>query len=308
MITLLTKDSNGVVRDFSKLVDTITWYGKKEGAPRSISVKTVPNFNIEIENGTAITFYWKDNPLFAGYIFKYSYDRYNALNITAYDQLIYLIKNKEIYLLKNVTGTKVLEIISQDFKLKTASNLIDTEYVIGTLIQDGKKLYDIIQKVLNETMKQTGKKFYIRDNIGEIEIVDTFEEITIPDKYILDIDGEFSIEDSATRARVTAKDKNVRNSVIANDEALQAKWGVLQAYEVTDEDLNIAQLTERTKELLKEKSIEQESINIDCVGIYNCISGNSVVLSGVEGSLLIESDSHTFKGNIHTMKLNLERR
>ncbi len=306
-IKMLTKTSEGVTQDLGNAIIKAVWSGKREGAPRKLLFNTFPSKTLIIENGQPITFYSGENPLFAGYIFKNKSDDNASYALTVYDQIIYMIKNKEVYLFSDKKASDVLVTIGQDFGLNVSDNLLDTQYVIKTIIQENKKLYDILQYALDETFEQTGLKYYIRDNIGELELVDTFIEINIPDNYIISVPVEKSIEDTATRVRTVVRNKDVRTSVIDNNTELQSRWGILQLYEVLDKDINFAQQVERTKEILIEKSVEQETVKLECIGIENAISGNSVNINGV-GKFFIEADVHTFSGDVHTMKLTLKRR
>lgn len=307
MIKMLTKTTDGKTQDLGNLIRKVTWSGKREGAPRKVVFTTYPILNFEITNGQPVTFYEDDEPLFAGYIFKNKPDDEVAYTVTCYDQVIYLTKNKEVYLLANVTATEVLETIGQDFQLNLASPLIDTQHVIKTIIQENKQLYDVVSFALTETLAQTGNKYYIRDNLGRIELVDTFTEIQIPDNYIIRIPIERSIENTATRVRTVVRNKGTRTSVVADEPELQTKWGVLQAYKTLDKDINFAQQVERTKELLEELSVEGEKVQLECIGINGAISGNSVNINGI-GSFFIDEDSHTYEGDTHIMKLTLKRR
>ena len=75
------------------------------------------------------------------------------LSITAYDQLRYF-KNKETYVIEGQRTDEKLKEIIEDFQLN-AGVIENTGYIIPSLIEDNKSLFDIIQDCLDRTLTNT---------------------------------------------------------------------------------------------------------------------------------------------------------
>jgi len=96
----------------------------------------------------------------------------------------------------------------------------------------------------------------------------------------------------------------------ASDPGLEAKIGIMQEVETPDETLNSAQLKALADSMLAEKKQASRTLNLnDLIGIPDVISGVGVFVIiphiAISRTLYVDSDTHTFKDNLHTMSLQL---
>ena len=80
--------------------------------------------------------------------------------------------------------------------------------------------------------------------------------------------------------------------------------------ETPDETLNSAQLKALADSMLAEKKQASRTLNLnDLIGIPDVISGVGVFVIiphiAISRTLYVDSDTHTFKDNLHTMSLQL---
>ena len=93
---------------------------------------------MSFNEGDVVRFYYKDKPVFLGFVFTKQRDREGRINVTCYDQLRYL-KNKYTYVFENKTATQITQALCNDFNLKTGS-MDNTSYVIPKSICPGSGL------------------------------------------------------------------------------------------------------------------------------------------------------------------------
>ena len=96
----------------------------------------------------------------------------------------------------------------------------------------------------------------------------------------------------------------------ASDPGLEKKIGIMQEVDTPDETLNSAQITALAKSMLQEKKTPQRTLSLNGLfGIPDVISGVGVFVMiphiAITRSLYVDTDSHTFKDNLHTMSLDV---
>ena len=96
----------------------------------------------------------------------------------------------------------------------------------------------------------------------------------------------------------------------ASDPALEQKIGIMQEVDTPDESLNSAQINALAKSMLQEKKTPQRTLSLNnLLGIPDVIAGVGVFIIiphiAINRTLYVDSDSHTFKDNLHTMSLDL---
>ena len=96
----------------------------------------------------------------------------------------------------------------------------------------------------------------------------------------------------------------------ASDPALEQKIGIMQEIDTTDETLNSAQINALAKSMLQEKKTPQRTLSLtNLLGIPDVIAGVGVFIIiphiDINRALYVDSDTHTFKDNLHTMSLDL---
>lgn len=224
--------------------------------------------------------------LFFGWVFAKGRTKREQTSVTAYDQLRYL-KNADTYVfpMKGVqpdTASQRFVKLCTDFQLQhrvvTASS-----YVLPTKVYDSKTLADIIQDGIDHALIGTGKWFLVRDNFGTLEFLDAAElrtNLILGDASLMTgYDYKTSIDDDTyNQVKLVRENKETakRELYIVKDSSTIARWGMLQHYEKVDESMNAKQIEARADQLLKLKNRVTRKLQLDCIGDFRVMPGNSV--------------------------------
>lgn len=303
--------------DISELVEGLSWKTSRIGKAGSISfrlIKPVQNAKLTYNNGDIVRVRVGKTNVFHGYIFDISEGRDEAVTITAYDQMRYLM-NTDTYVFAGVTATEVLQRIAKDFNLKLG-NVANTVYKIPTMSEDAQKLLDIITKAITLTYANTGSDYCLYDDFGALclrGINDVDLDLIVGDGSLMyDYEIKRSIDsDTYNQIKLYKDNKKTgkREIYMAKDSVNIKRWGLLQLYESVDEDMNEAQIKAQLDNLAKLKNRESKSLKVNALGDIRIRAGMRVriVISeyGVDQALLVDECSHNFDGAAHTMSLDL---
>src|SRR5690606_13508367 len=146
MLEILLDNKDGKVIDISELVSSVSWKTVRIGQPGSLDMRLIKHKDLKIESGAVVRVKANKRNLFYGYVFTVERSEDDDVQVTAYDQIRYLLSN-DTYVFSNATATQIIRKIAQDFGLKVGS-LADTGYKIPSLVEDNQKLLDIIYKAL----------------------------------------------------------------------------------------------------------------------------------------------------------------
>jgi len=101
---------------------------------------------------------------------------------------------------------------------------------------------------------------------------------------------------------------------IARDSNTIKEWGLLQYYESVNENLNEAQIKEKTDQLLKLYNRASKTLKLSCIGDLRLRAGNGFVLGinrlqneDIQNNqyTFITQCDHKWSGNDHTMDLTV---
>lgn len=291
----------------------IEW--QRTGAAGKLTFTTikVPNVDMSFNEGDVVRFYYKDKPVFLGFVFTKQRDREGRINVTCYDQLRYL-KNKYTYVFENKTATQITQALCNDFNLKTGS-MDNTSYVIPSLVEENTAALDIILTTLEETLMNTGNMFVLYDDFGEIKVKDCKNMVSTSLIY----------EDSAENFDYSSSiDKETYNNIIlyyqddekgvqifrANSPHNIQQWGELRYFEEVKTP-SIGQ--NKANALLKLHNKKTRDLKI--TGAFGDVTVRGGTLIPVKLNLgdilvnnymLVDKVTHTFENNYHTMDLTLE--
>lgn len=303
--------------DISELVQNLSWKTSRMGKAGSLSftlIRPVQTEKFSYSNGDIVRVRVNDTNVFHGYIFSIDEGRDEAVKITAYDQVRYLM-NTDTYVFKGVTASDVLKRIAKDFNLKLGK-VDDTGYKIPTMSEDGQKLLDIICKAITLTYSSTGRDYCLYDDFGSLclrGVNDMQLNLIVGDESLMyDYQISRSIDsDTYNQIKLYKDNKKTgkREVYMAKDSVNIKRWGVLQLYQSVDEDMNQAQINQMLTNLAKLKNRETKSLKVSALGDIRIRAGMRVriVISkyGVDQALLVDECSHDFDGAEHTMTLDL---
>lgn len=313
-IELLVDNKDENIYDISELISEVAWKTKRKDKPSSLDIKFIKDSVVNINNGDVISFKADNNPIFYGYIFENSGSKEPNIKLTAYDQLRYLLYN-DTYVFTNKKANGIVTEIANDIGLRLGP-IEDTGYLIPSLLEDDKKLLDIMYSALEKTLMSTGQTYTLYDDYGSLclrNINNLRQDIVISDDSNLgDYDYKNSI-DSETYNRIKLvrdnKESKGRDVYISQDSNNIAKWGRLQYYKKIDEKMNKAQIEEMLNATLKLKNKENRTLKLkdvvstDIARDLKLRAGSGVYVEIAEKKIsqyyLIEEATHKFsKGNL----------
>lgn len=320
MITVWITNKQGSEWDVSEIVEGLSWKTARIGKAGSLTftlIKGSPLYqkkDFTYSNGDVVRVRVDQTKVFYGYIFSIDAGRDEAVKITAYDQIRYLM-NTETYLFEGATAADVLKRIAKDFNLQLGT-VADTKHKIPAMSEDNQKLLDIICKAITLTYVKLGTDYCLYDDFGKLCLRDVNSmqtDLIIGDGSLMtDYQVKTSI-DSDTYNRIKLYRNNektkIRDLYMAEDSVNIKRWGVLQYSESVDEDMNEAQIKELLENLAKLKNRETKSLQISAIGDIRVRAGMRVRIRipeyDVDQGLLVNECSHDFDGSDHTMTLDM---
>ncbi|MFH5185718.1 hypothetical protein ACHHV8_25430 [Paenibacillus sp. TAB 01] len=318
MLEIQIDNRDGYLWDISGIVSEATYKTSRVGKASSFEITMIRGGLYEATEfkynvGDVIRVRYDDEDMFYGYLFTIERGRDEEVKITAYDQLRYLMVND--YMLKsNITATQVIQQFADKYQLKTGE-LADTGYKIPKISEDGIKVMDIICKVLQATLVETGKQYIFYDNFGELALQDAEQlvlDLSLGDiSLMFDYKHKVSIEDSYNVV-VLAKDNKksgVRQLYVEKDTDNIAKWGLLMLFQTVDENMNEAQINQALKNLMNLKNRISRSFQVEAIGDIRVRAGRYLSINleeiGMNQRFMVNDCTHKFEGNDHTMTLDL---
>lgn len=315
MLQIITDNKKGGVYDISELATSASWKTTRIGSPGSLDLTIMQDPNYMISNGDIVGVKWDGSPLFYGYVFTIGRSEEDMLSIKAYDQIRYLTAT-DTYVFKNKTAAAIVKQIADDFGLRWG-NIVDTKYKIPSMVEDGQKLIDIINKAFALTTINTGSIYVFYDDYGKLavqNVKDRVLDLMIGDESLM---TEFSYQqsiddDTYNRIKLVRDNKKTgkRDVYIAQDSANIAKWGRLQYYQKVDDNQNDAQIKALLDQLARLKNRETKSLKIDAIGNPSVRAGCYVRVDiqelAISQLFLIEECTHKFNGDEYTMSIELK--
>lgn len=302
-------------REITEMVTEISWGGDLEQVARSFSVSLIFNEMISnngIENGDGLKIMSSEGKsIISGVIFSKEYDRVSrTVTLSAYDSLIYLLKNITTRKVEGVSVSNLIRSICTDYGVKVVElPNIDTRL---TDVYRDMSIFDMIKKSLEEDAKLSGAKWICRADGNAIR-VETLGSSTRKIKVSFDsnemgLSVKNSIEDLSTVIVIRGKN----DSILAQAENTSAKKKYGQMiFQETSEDYTKSQAQLRANSILDELSKETVEVQLECVGHPELVSGDKVHLVDdlfrIDEEYIVMQDSHTFSGNQHTMSLCLKK-
>ena len=312
------QNGGGGGKDITQLVQSIQWAGRRGSPARTLLVSLLDDdgykherSGIDIEEGWQCIFKWNGEELFRGIFMTQTGSEAKSSEYKAYDNGIYLSNNRDTFVYESKTAADVFSDVCSRFGLPTGS-VAGCSYTIPDLVKKKTTGWDAIQDALSLEYDNTGTRFYVVSEGGSLSLKKRKENIL---QWVLEVDQNISkykytksIENVKTRIKLLSDEGTVLAE--ENDAGLESKIGIMQDVETPDETLNSAQLTALAKSLLGEKKIPGRNLSLNKVlGQPSVISGAGVFVIiphiGMNRTLYVDSDTHTFKDNLHTMSLQM---
>lgn len=280
---------------------------ERKNTPGKLTFSTVSK---KLSCGDDVSLRINGQPFFFGYVFDLKPQVDKTVEVIVYDQLRYF-KNKDSYFYKNKTATKLLRMITRDFKLKTGT-LANTKHVLSRIDMD-QTLFDIIQNALDETTWATGNIYTLYDNYGKLMLRKPWKvNILIDEETGEGYDYSISIDkDYYNQIKLAYENKKTGrlDTYVSKSSKAINKYGVLQYYEKIDSP-KLGKV--KGKMLLKIYNKVTRTLSITgALGSVKVRAGCllPVIMElydrKISSYLLVDSVTHVFNNGQHTMDLNL---
>ncbi len=312
---IIIKEGKGY--DVTQLVEQIKWSGRKGAASRTLSVTLVDDdgyqharSGIDVEQGHQCIFSYDRKELFRGIIMTQTQSSQKRLAFKAYDNGIYLANNKDTFTYENKTASDVFRDCCTRLGIPVGK-VAKCPYKIPELTKPRTTAFDAILDALSLDFRATGIRRYVSSEKGKLSLLTKRENIL---QWVIETGQNISsysytrsIEEIKTRVKLVSEG----GAAVAqkSNAVLEKKIGVFQEIETPEENLTTAQINDLIKSILEEKSTPERTLDVEAMGISEVISGIGVYIIIPELELsrtfYVDSDTHTFRDNMHTMSLKL---
>ena len=289
----------------------VTW--ERSGVPGKMTFSYYDDGSCPCAEGDSVSFKYKDQNVFFGYIFKLSRNKNNQVAVTVYDQLRYF-KNKFTYVFTNKKANEILNSIASDFGVKVGSTA-DTGYTIKSLIEENETAFDIVLDALDETLKNTGTLYIMYDNFGSIELRaldDMTLDLVLDEDTIQDYEYSTSIDEETYNKIVlyyVDEETNDRVPFTAEDSSHIDQWGLLQYFEEVKVKSEGQSKANALLELYNQRT---KSLTIKGAFGDTRVRGGSLIVANfkigatqIQNYLLVEKVEHTFKNDLYAMDITV---
>lgn len=289
----------------------IEW--ERTGSPGKLTFTTMRVDGWDFTEGDPVCFYYKDKPVFMGYVFKKQHDKEQNIQVTCYDQIRYL-KNKFSYVFENKTATQIIKALCNDFNLHIGT-MDNTNYVLPAVAEENTSALDIILSVLEDTLMNTGNMYVFYDTFGKLTLrnvanmtVDTLIFKDSAENY----DYTSSIDDETYNSVILYyKGDNETLSVYsASDSKTINQWGTLRYFEEVKSPTNAQNKANSLLKLYNKKTREFKITG--AFGSTDVRGGTLIPVqldlgeTKVNNYMLVEKVTHKFEKDNYTMDLTLE--
>lgn len=305
------------IYDVTQLVEQIKWSGRKGSSSRTLSATLVDDngykharSGIDVEQGHQCLFNHKGQELFRGIIMTQTQNDRKRLTFKAYDNGIYLANNKDTFVYTNKTASDVFRDCCTRLGLPMGE-VAECTYRIPELTKPKTTAFDAIINALSLDLDATGIRHYVSSAKGALSLLTRRENIM---QWVIEVGQNLSsytytksIEKVRTRVKMLSKEGTTLAE--KTNAGLEEKIGIFQEIEQPDESLTAAQINSLVESILNEKNTPERTLSLEAMGIAEVISGIGVFIIipelGLSRTFYVDSDTHTFKGNMHTMSLKL---
>lgn len=295
------------------IVGEVKWSTERFGSPGKLTFEVVKDENLNFQEGNAVELMVDGVDIFLGYVFEKKRSKGDTISVTAYDQIRYL-KNKDVRQFENKKASEIIKSIAANFSLD-CGEIADTGWVIESLIEDDKTLFDTIEEALFQTLTNTKVMYVLYDDFGKLTLKNVESmclNILVTDETAEDFQYITSI-DSQTYNQVKLvyenKRRGIREVYVAKDPLNINKWGLLQCVEKAESEVGLASKANALLSLYNNKTRKLSLKN--AFGDANVRAGCSINVSLNLGDIIVnqyficEAVTHSFKADMHLMDITL---
>lgn len=317
---LATNMSNHRMYDITEIVIDPSWTTALDSQPGKFEFSIIEDATVFLHSGDLIEANVDGKSFFKGKVFTRKKKNSPLWQIVAYDSLRYLKNEDTIVFDASSVSTRFKKICETQ---GIPYQILDpVSYHCPAAIMDNKTYFSMLENALEDTrLNAGGMRYCIRDNAGRLVFSTLNRLITklvVGDQSLLtDYNYQATIDQAANAVKVIREDanRNTREIYTAIDAKNIEKWGRLQIVEnVSDAELNQAQLQQQANALLRENNQEVKTISLSAIGSMEISAGSSFILRlsdlhnesmGNDQLALVTRCTHSL-GKVHTMDLEVE--
>lgn len=305
---------NGNMIYFPAVEEGIELTLDRKGQAGKLTFTVVKDSALNFQEGNPVRLAVDGTNLFYGFVFTKKRGKGQTIDVVAYDQIRYLVKNKDTIMYEGKKASDLIKMIAGDYRLNLGT-IEDTGFIIESAVEENQALIDMIQNALDTTLRETKKLFVLYDDFGKLSLknVESLKlGLLIDEETGENFDYESSIDNQTYNKIKLAYDNEQtgkREIFIAQDGQHMNDWGVLQYFESIDNPTGAA---EKANALLKLYNQKTRHLTIkNALGDVRVRGGTSLVVSLNLGDvvannfMVVHNVKHKFKENEHLMDLTL---
>ena len=249
--------------------------------------------------------------IFRGTIFSWNYrtDPLGHFTITAYDQLIYLMKSKDDRFYKaGQTAKAIIEDIAKAWRIPLGT-VQGPDVALAKQVFRGDTLADMIYSVLDQAKKRGAGKWIVRSKQGKIDVIRPGQNSPVycftHDENVDSIQDRQDIEDLVTRVKVIgAEDSEGKAPVVAQLDG-RTEFGTLQevVYQRQFDDVSAAKAA--AQDILKERGQPRKQRKVYAPDLPFLRRGDKIYIAAgtLIGYYIVSSVIHDATNRIMVMEV-----
>lgn len=304
------------IYDLSEVCTELSWTDPMNDGAGYLEFSYLYDSHMGIaERGAAVRLTGDDQKdgLFFGTVFKASMDQNKVVKIKAYDKLRYC-RHKDTIVVEGDTLNTLVVRMCNVFSFPVGVNTA-TGFVLPAAVHTDKTWLDILYTGISDTLMGTEQYYCLRDEYGSIclrDLADLQLPLVLGDgslansySYSSSIDDDFYNQIKLVSANETTGKADV---YLTRDSASIERYGLLQYYEVMDQNADRAKAKDKAEKLLQLYNREVETLSFSCIGDLSVRAGCSIYGSiediGLMRRLIVRKVQHRFLP-VHTMEVEV---
>ena len=309
-------ETRGEIMDITDLVKDLSWTDPLNDGAGYLEFSYILDESVGlIERGAPVRLSDNDQTqgIAYGICFKVTANQNKIITVKSYDRLRYF-KAKDTIVTEGDTLNTLVKKAAAFFGFQIGENT-QTGYVLPDAVNTDKSWLDIIYTGISDTLIGTENYYCLRDENGELclsDMADLQLPIVLGDNslaygydYSASIDDEFYNQIKLVSANESTGHADVYQ--VSDSNSIE-QYGLLQYYEVLDNNANKAAAKSKADNLLRLYNREVESLTLSCLGNISVRAGCSIYGDiadiGLGRRLIVRKVTHKFLP-VYTMSVEV---
>lgn len=301
--------------DAASCTQSVSWETHRTGSPGTLKFTLVKAGDLNFLEGDTVRLSEDGELQFFGWVFTKSKNRWGEIEVTCYDRIRYLKANASYAFYDQAAGD-ILRQIAGDLQIDVSA-VEDTGYRIPAVLEDDQGCLDILESALQQTLLNTGRIYNLYDDGKGLCLRDAAQMISNviigQSSYLTDYTYETDIDQQTYNSVKLARPNEGTgrtDTFVAQHSGNIAQWGLLQLYQSVDKEANDAQVQAQALATLEYYNRRLRSLKVSSMGVPGLRAGQMVLMKipdlgdiSLDQYMLIESITHTWENDVHTMEI-----